>query len=89
MTNILTAAEIKRWGMAVMEEALERGPVPIVKRNKAAAVMLSDEAYQRLAHGSVATPGAMTALRWLLAQPSSGKRGKAAADLHLAATGSV
>jgi hypothetical protein len=36
----LTIAEIKRRGMAAIEEGLQRGPIHIVKRNKPAAVVL-------------------------------------------------
>ncbi len=34
MNNILTIAELKRRGMAAIEEGLLRGPVHIVKRPK-------------------------------------------------------
>ena len=77
MTNTLTAAEIKRRGMAAIEEGLRRGPVHIVKRNKPAAVVLTEDEYQRLAHGRVATPGGMTAMQWLLTQAPPGTRTKA------------
>ena len=76
MNNTLTAAERKRRGMAAIEEGLRRGPVHIVKRNKPATVVLSEDEYQRLAYGKVKTPDGMTAVQWLLAQPVSGKRSK-------------
>ncbi len=41
--NTLTFAEIKRRGMAAIEEGLRCGPVHIVKRNLPAAVVLSEE----------------------------------------------
>jgi len=34
MSNLVSAMEIKRRGMAAMEDALKRGPVLIVKCNK-------------------------------------------------------
>jgi prevent-host-death family protein len=71
MANTLTVAEIKRRGMAAIEEALRHGPVHIVKRNKPAAVVLSEEEYTRLAHGKVPTPLGMSAVQWLLAQPGT------------------
>ncbi|MFA7503666.1 MAG: hypothetical protein WCZ28_03110 [Burkholderiaceae bacterium] len=85
MNNTLTAAEIKRRGMAAIEEGLQRGPVHILKRNRPAAVVLSEEEYQRLAGGQPrqAGPG-MTALQWLLAQPSTGARDKTDIDTGLA-----
>ena len=48
MHNTVTVAEIKRRGMAAIEEGLRRGPVRIIKRNKPAAVVLTEEEYQRL-----------------------------------------
>ena len=42
MDNILTAAELKRRGMAAIEEGLQKGPVHIVKRNRPAAVVALD-----------------------------------------------
>lgn len=85
MTNTLTVAEIKRRGMAAIEEGLRRGPVHIVKRNKPAAVVLTEEDYQRLTQGQVATPSGMTALQWLLSQPASGTRSKSQIDAGLKA----
>lgn len=81
--NTLTVAELKRRGMAAIEEGLRLGPVHIVKRNRPTAVVLSEDDYQRLAHGKVATPGGMTAVQWLLSQPAGGKRSKAQIDAAL------
>jgi prevent-host-death family protein len=83
--NTLTAAELKRRGMAAIEDGLRRGPVHIVKRNRPAAVVLSEDDYQRLAHGKAAIPGGVTALQWLLAQPAEGKRSKTNIDAILKA----
>ncbi len=85
MNNTLTVAELKRRGMAAIEEGLQRGPLHIVKRNKPAAVVLSEDDYQRLAHGKVAAPQGMTAVQWLLARPASGKRSKTQIDADLKA----
>ena len=52
----------------------------IVKRNKPAAVVLTEAEYEKLAHGRVATPGGMTAVQWLLNQRVTGKRSKAQID---------
>ena len=85
MTNTLTVAEIKRRGMAAIEDGLRRGPVHIVKRNKLAAVVLSEDEYQRLAHGKVLTPDGMTAVQWLLVQRAGSKRSKTRIDADLKA----
>lgn len=84
MSNTVTVAELKRRGMAALEEGLRRGPVRIMKRNKPAAVVLSEEAYQRLIGGRPTGAQGMTALQWLLSQPSAGSREKADIDATLA-----
>jgi prevent-host-death family protein len=83
--NTLTSAELKRRGMAAIEDGLRRGPVHIVKRNRPAAVVLSEDDYQRLAHGKVTAPGGLSAMQWLLSQPAAGKRSKAKIDAELKA----
>ena len=80
MQNTVTIGEIKRRGMAAIEDGLRHGPVHIVKRNKSAAVVLSEEQYQYLTSGSQQTSPGMTALQWLLMQPSTGRREKAEID---------
>lgn len=82
--NTLSAAELKRRGMAAIEEGLRNGPVRLIKRNKAAAVVLSEQDYQRLMGQQAPTPPGMTALQWLLAQPAAGTRSKADIDAELA-----
>jgi hypothetical protein len=81
--NILTVAELKRRGMAGIEDGLRQGPVHIVKRNKPAAVVISAEDYQGLIRrGAHKAPG-MTAVQWLLACRPVGSRGKARIDADL------
>ncbi len=81
--NTLTVSELKRRGMAAIEDGLRRGPVHIVKRNKPAAVVLSEAEYQKLAHGRAPARGGVTAVQWLLNQRSAGKRSKAQIDAVL------
>ncbi|MDO5624167.1 MAG: hypothetical protein Q4G71_05715 [Pseudomonadota bacterium] len=84
--NTLTIADIKRRGMAAIEEGLRHGPVHVIKRNKPAAVVLSQPDYERLLRGQ--TPpaaGRSTALQWLLDRPLSGTRDKHEIDAALAA----
>ena len=85
MDNTLTTAELKRRGMAAVEEGVQRGPLTIVKRNKPAAVVLSQDDYRRLIGGHAQAVPGMSALQWLLAQPSAGTRDKQAIDAALAA----
>jgi len=83
--NVLAVGEIKRRGMAAIEESLRRGPVHIVKRNKPAAVVLSESEYRILTAGRSATPVGMTTVQWLLAYPSQSRRDKTEIDAALAA----
>jgi hypothetical protein len=76
MTNILTVAMLKRRGMAAIEEGLRRGPIHIVKRNKPAAVVLSEEEYARLIGSQPGRLPGQSALQWLLSQPTGGLRSK-------------
>lgn len=84
MNNIVTVGELKRRGMAALEEGLRRGPVRIIKRNKSAAVVLSEEEYLRLTGERPPARPRVTALQWLLSQPAVGVHDKAAIDSELA-----
>lgn len=82
--NTLTSAVLKRRGMAAIEEGLLRGPLHLVKRNKPAAVVLSEEEYARLTQGSAGTaPVGLSAVQWLLSQSSRATRTKAQIDKAL------
>ena len=61
--NTVFVAEIKRRGMAAIADSLRRGPVHIIKRNKMAAVVLSENDYQRLTHQTLSSPSGMTAMQ--------------------------
>ena len=84
MDNILTVAELKRRGMAAIEEGLQRGPLRIVKRNRAAAVVLSEDDYRRLTGVQPTGVRGLSALQWLLTQSASGSRSKEDIDRVLA-----
>lgn len=84
-SNILPAAKIKRRGMAAIEEGLQRGPLRIVKRNKPAAVVLSEADYQRLLGQQPPAAPAVTALQWLLMQKPAGRRKRKEIDTDLQA----
>ncbi len=81
--NTLTAAELKRRGMAAIEDGLRHGPVHLVKRNKAAAVVVSAEEYARMSRANGKQRSGMTAVQWLLKQPSKGKKRKRQLDKGL------
>lgn len=46
--NIIPAQEIKRRGMAALDEALANGPVHIIKNNRPQYVVLTEERYAEL-----------------------------------------
>lgn len=83
MNNTLTVAELKRRGLAAIEEGLQHGPIHIMKRNRPTAVVLSEEEYQRLTSGRSPAAG-VTAMQWLLSQTGTGTRDKAEIDAALA-----
>ena len=68
--NIVTVAQIKRSGFAVLEEALTRGPVHLMKRNRPSAVLLRPADYDALVQQAQrnSPPGGNTGLAMLLAQ---------------------
>lgn len=56
--NTLQAQELRRRGLAAIEQALEKGPVRILKRNRPVAIVLTEQEFQRLvASGSRAVAG--------------------------------
>ena len=81
--NTITISEIKRRGMAAIDDCLRFGPAHIIKRNKMTAVVLSQGEYQRLTKRQSSNLPGMTAVQWLLAQPSVGQRSKASIDTQL------
>lgn len=84
MQNTLTTAELKRRGIAAIEDGLRQGPVRLLKRNKAAAIVLSPEDYERLIGRKAAGIPGMTALQWLLAtRPDGAGREREDIDRHL------
>lgn len=46
--NVIPAQEIKRRGMAAVDEALAEGPVHIIKNNRPQYVVLTEERYREL-----------------------------------------
>jgi PHD/YefM family antitoxin component YafN of YafNO toxin-antitoxin module len=46
--NIIPAREVKRRGISAVDEALEEGPVHLVRNNRARYVVMSESDYQEL-----------------------------------------
>ena len=46
--NIVPAQEIKRRGIAAVDEALAHGPVHVIKNNRPQYVVLTEESYREL-----------------------------------------
>lgn len=67
--NIITAKEIKRRGVIALEEALENGPVHILKNNRPVCVVLEEEDYQGLARKPAKSE---SLLDWMLSKPATG-----------------
>ena len=83
--NVLRSGELKRRGIAAVEEALRSGPVHLLKRNSPAAVVLSEADYNRLRRlaDRPATAGSSW-LEWLLDLPPAAEgRSKAEIDAEL------
>lgn len=83
--NILTSAEIKRHGLAVIEERLAQGPVHLMKHNRRVAVVLSEAEYARLLQAQPKAAPGQSALQWLLTQAPQGQRSHAEIDAELEA----
>ncbi len=78
----LPAQEIKRRGLAALEELLPHGPVHILKHNRPACVVLSEEDYARL---SIGPAGKDVGSAWdaLLAPPGRGAESREAVDARI------
>ena len=83
MENTLTISEIKRRGMAAITDRLKLGPAHIMKRNKQAAVILTEAQYQKLLGQKAAQVPGLSAMQWLTAQSSTGQRSKTSIDADL------
>lgn len=73
--HTLPAIEVKRRGVAALEEAIKKGPVHIIKNNHPTCVVLSEEDYAKLLKQHTSTD-----LWDLLDRPWKGNRTKK--DIH-------
>jgi hypothetical protein len=67
--NTITAKDINRHGLIALEEALQNGPVYIIKNNYPICVVLGEKNYQSLTE----IPAKSTSLLdWMLNKPATG-----------------
>jgi PHD/YefM family antitoxin component YafN of YafNO toxin-antitoxin module len=84
--NSIPAAEVKRRGVAALEEAAKSGPVHIIRNNRPAGVYMSEQEYARLlaASRAAATPIAGASVWELIRdRPYEGTRTKEQIDAQL------
>jgi PHD/YefM family antitoxin component YafN of YafNO toxin-antitoxin module len=84
--NSIPAAEVKRRGVAALDEAAKSGPVHIIRNNRPIGVYMSEQEYARLLAESraAATPIAGASV-WelILDRPYEGTRTKEQIDAQL------
>lgn len=84
--NTIPASEVKRRGVAALDEAARKGPVHVIKNNRLAGVYLAPQDYARLqgAAEKAGQPGRYQSVwEFLLHAPSAQKRTKAEIDAWL------
>ena len=54
--NSIPASEVKRRGVAALEEAVKNGPVHVIKNNRPTLVVLTEEEYARLTGRTASEP---------------------------------
>ncbi len=80
--NTLKAIELKRRGIAAIEEALAFGPVHILKHDRPTAVVVSEAEYQLLIRKKAGRKN-LAALDWIRDYQPTGKRTKADIDKQI------
>ncbi len=78
--NTIPAQEIKRRGISAVDQALKKGPVHVIKNNQPKYVILTEEAYKRLA--DVTQPGG-SIWEWLERRPWKGTRSREDIDAQI------
>jgi len=84
--NSIPASEVKRRGVAALEEAVKNGPVHVIKNNRPTLVVLTEEEYARLTGRTAGEPEApryKSAWDFLLHAPSLQRRTKEEIDEEL------
>ena len=77
--NILTANEIKKYGVAIIEKQMMQGPVHVFKHNRPLFVVITETDYQRAFVQSNKSAGLFS----MLQKSEVGKRAKEDIDLQL------
>jgi len=85
--HTIPASEIKRRGVAALDEALKSGPVHIIKNNRPQYVVISEEGY--LALTKRATPSVLTAVEPLQEMSVISFSAKGEVDARLAGQDSL
>jgi hypothetical protein len=84
--NSIPASEVKRRGVAALEEAAKSGPVHVIRNNRPTGVYMSEQEYARLVAGSRApAPSGASAWELILARPYEGARTKDEIDAQVQA----
>jgi PHD/YefM family antitoxin component YafN of YafNO toxin-antitoxin module len=78
--NTLPASEVKRRGVAALEEGLKCGPLHIIKNNRPVCVVLSEEEYRALTLMKEPQTSGKTLLEMMLEKPATGMRTKEEID---------
>lgn len=68
--NVVSAQEVKRRGVAVLQEAAKQGSVHVLKNNRSVGVFLSEADYQRLTRQQKQSETSL--LDWMLSKPATG-----------------
>ncbi len=76
--NTLPATEIKRRGVAAIDEGIKKGPVHIIKNNHLKYVVLREEDYAKLLEKSSQNASAVSLSEMLKDRPWEGKAKKTA-----------
>jgi PHD/YefM family antitoxin component YafN of YafNO toxin-antitoxin module len=79
--NILSANELKRYGVTAIERQLKHGPVHVLKHNQPLFVVLSEDDYQLLVKQEAKKPSGLFAL---LSKPVTGKKPRKVLDQRIA-----
>jgi PHD/YefM family antitoxin component YafN of YafNO toxin-antitoxin module len=75
--NTIRASEVKRRGVAALEEAVENGPVHVIKNNRPTLVVLNERQYAGLAAGDAHTARSsprMSVWDYVVNRPHEGTR---------------
>ena len=78
--NILTANEIKKYGVAIIEKKIAQGPVHVFKHNRPLFVVITEMDYQKAFATSTQSPSLLSSM---LKKKVTGKRTKHDIDLQL------